>query len=189
MNYVPIVRCLLLLLAAVMLLFGAVDRLVPRAHYVDSDPKPGSVLSRLPSAVTITFSNELAPQSEISIASTITLTPSGELLYADGKTFSTLGPDSRDTRRLRVDLDPGLGRGLYWVKWNAVAARGKAQRFGRLCFAVGMPFPTHITSDTPGGLMEWNYRFRDYRSVWLGGVFLLGLGILLPRLTRPDHAH
>lgn len=79
---------------------------------------------------------------------------------------------------------PGLGapgRALYWVTWKAVAARGRAERFGRLCFGVAMPVPAHIMRDIPGALSERDGDERRRRAVLVGGVLLLALGALLPR--------
>ena len=179
-----IIRAALLFFGSVMLLFGACDLLAPRARYVSSSPEPGAALAAPPASVTISFSDELAPESDIAVASTITLPPSGGPVYADGKRFTASGPDPGDSRgrTLRADLEPGLPRGLYWVQWRAVAARGKAERLGMFCFGAGMPVPADITRDMPGALGEWDNKRRGRRAALLGGVLLVALGALLPRL-------
>ncbi len=187
MTSVPgqIVRALLLFFGAVMLLFGVWQQLEPRANYVSSSPEPGATLATAPDGVTISFSNELTAESEVSVASTITLSPSGETIYGDGKRFTARGANRHDSmgRTLHVDLDPGLPRGLYWVRWTAVAVRGRARRSGRLCYAVGMPVPEHVTRDMPGALDERNYRWREHRATLLSGVLLLALGVFLPQFA------
>jgi methionine-rich copper-binding protein CopC len=177
-----VVRALLLVFGAIMLLFGVWQLLAPRARYVSSSPQPGSILTESPRSVTVTFSDELAPESKISVASTITLSPSGETIYGDGKRYTAQGPDPEDPQRrtLRVDLGSELTHGLYWVQWTTVARRGYAQRSGRLCYAVGMRIPAHLTRDLPGGLYERDYRKRRRRAALIGGVVLLALGAFVP---------
>ncbi|HEU5236394.1 MAG TPA: copper resistance protein CopC [Pyrinomonadaceae bacterium] len=184
MSSLLILRAAFLVLGAVILLCWGVYRLVPRARYVSSNPQAGAVLTVPPETVSISFSNELTVDSEISVASTITLSPSGESLYGEGKVFAASGPDSHDpqNKTLRVNLDPGLAKGLYWVKWRTTAARGGAQRYGNFCFSAGMPIPTSITRDRPGGFREENPRFRDYRAVLLAGIILLTFCVALPYL-------
>ena len=183
-----IIRILLLFFGSVMLLFGMYQLMVPRASFVNSSPAPGVELAALPESVAVSFSDELAPESTIAVGSTITLSPSGEKVYSDGKKFTARGPDPGDPqhRTLRVVLEPGLPRGLYWVEWTAVVARGKSKRFGRFCFGAGMPVPADITRDAAGGLWERDYKWRGNRAALLGGVLLLGLGALLPRMMRRE---
>lgn len=170
-----------------MLLFGVYDLLTPRARYVNSSPAPGAELAAVPTSVTVGFSDELAPESTISVTSTITLSPSGEKVYLDGKKFTAAGPDPSDPqhRTLRAVVEPGLPGGLYWVDWTAVAARGKSKRFGRFCFGAGMPVPPDITRDS-GALWERDYKWRGNRAALIGGVLLIGLGTLLPRMMRRE---
>ncbi|HKE58936.1 MAG TPA: copper resistance protein CopC [Pyrinomonadaceae bacterium] len=185
MNHSVILRVSLLLLGAVILTCWVFYHLVPRASFVTSNPHPGAVLATPPETVSINFSDELAANSEISVASTITLGPSGESLYGDGKTFTSAGLDHHDPQHktLTVNLDPGLPKGLYWVKWKTSAARGGAQRYGNFCFSAGMPIPASITRAEPGGFREENPRFRDYRAVLLGGLFLLAFAVALPYIS------
>jgi len=184
-----ITRALFLFWGSVMLLFGTWDLLVPRARYVGSSLEPGAVVSSPPAAVTVSFSEELAPESEINVASTVSLSPSGERVYSGGeKVTAASGLDLGDPRRrtLRADLEPGLPGGLYVVNWKAVAAQGRAKRFGRFYFGAGMAVPEHIMSEMRGTLRERDYEYPLWgrRSALLGGVLLVALGALLPRLTR-----
>ena len=182
MNHSPFLRASLLLLGAAALLCWVVYRLAPRARYVSSTPQPGAVLNVPPETVSIKFSDELIADSEISVASTVTLTAAGEILYGDGKTFTAAKPDPQDPehKTLSVNLDRGLAKGLYWIKWKTTAAWGGAQRYGYFCFSAGMPIPASITRDEPGGFREENPRFRNYRAVLLAGLFLLAFGVALP---------
>ena len=181
-----IIRGLLLFFGSVMLLFGACDVMAPRARYVTSIPAPGTQIAAVPASVTVSFSDELAPESTIAVASTITLSPSGERVYADGKKFTAAGPDSSDpqNRTLRAVLEPGLPGGLYWVEWTAVAARGKSRRSGRFSFGAGMPVPPDNRRDEGSALRERDYKWRGTRAALLGGVLLIALGALLPRMLR-----
>ena len=150
-----IIRILLVFFGSVMLLFGMYQLMVPRANFINSTPAPGVELAALPESVAVSFSDELAPESTIAVGSTITLSPSGEKVYSDGKKFTARGPDPGDPqhRTLRVVLEPGLPRGLYWVEWMAVAARGKSMRFGRFCFgpACRCRRTSHVTRRAGSG--------------------------------------
>ena len=184
MSLTSLMRALLLFCGSLMLLFGVWHLLAPSAQYVTSNPGPGSVLALPPQQVSIIFTEELASESTITVTSTIRLSPSGEQVYSDGDRFVSSGPDASDPQRrtLRVELDPNLPAGLYWVQWKAVAARGKAERFGTLCFGVGMLVPDHITRDMPGAFREHDSQRRRRRAALLGGLLLIALGGLFPHL-------
>lgn len=177
-------RAVLLFFGSLMLLFGVWHLLVPKAQYATSNPAPGSVIAVPPQEVSVSFTEELDRESTITVTSTITLSPSGEQVYSDGEKFTSSGPDATDPQRrtLRVKLEPKLPAGLYWVRWKAVAARGKAQRLGTLCFGAGMLVPDHITRDMPGAFREHDYQWRRRRAALLGGLLLIALGGLLPHL-------
>lgn len=174
----------LLFFGSLMMLFGLWHLLVPKAEYATSNPAPGSVLAVPPQEVSVSFTEELDSKSTMTVRSTITLSPAREQVYGDGEEFASSGPDAADPQRrtLRVKLKPELPAGLYWVQWKAVAARGKAQRFGTLCFGAGMLVPDHVTRDMPGALREHDYQWRGRRAALLGGLFLIALGALLPRV-------
>jgi methionine-rich copper-binding protein CopC len=186
-NVGSVSRFILIVIGSLMLLFAAVDRLAPRARYINSNPAPAVSLTAPPEAVTINFSSDLAPESEISVVSTITLLSSGELSYGDGRRLTSSHPDENTSRRsLQLNLPRELERGLYWVSWTAIAARGGAKSFGRYCFSIGMPIPEHLRDDA---LFERNYRERQYRTVFLAGVLLILLGALLSlrRSSRSEY--
>jgi len=184
MGLHSISRAVLLFCGSLMLLFGVWHLLVPKAQYSTSNPAPGAVLAVPPQEVSVSFTEQLDSESTITVTSTITLSPSGAQVYSDGEKFASFGPDATDPQRrtLRVKLDPELPAGLYWVQWKAVAARGKAQRFGTFCFGVGMLVPDHITREMPGAFREHNYQWRRRRAALLGGLLLIALGALLPPL-------
>jgi len=171
-------RLAFLIIGGVLLLFAAWNFLVPRPHYSTSTPAPSTVLSTMPDAVSVQFTGDLAPESSISVVSTVTVSASGEKAYGDGKRFTaTRGADART---LNVGLDSDLPNGLYWVSWSAVAARGRAKRFGNFCFSVGMPIPEGATRDRQGAVVEHDYQYREQRAVLVGGFLLVVLGLIIP---------
>ena len=78
-------RAFLICLGLFMSLFGLNDIFTPRAHFISSNPEPGKSLYAAPTAVTVKFSDELAPESAISVVTTVILKPSGDLSYPGGK--------------------------------------------------------------------------------------------------------
>ena len=82
-------RLLLIGIGLILSLFGLNDLFTTRARFVNSNPAPGTSVYSPPTVVTVTFSEELAPQSEISVVSTVTLLPSGETSYSSGGKAST----------------------------------------------------------------------------------------------------
>src|SRR4030095_15600747 len=99
-------RLAFLIIGGVLLLFAAWNFLVPRPHYSTSTPAPSTVLSTMPDAVSVQFTGALAPESSISVVSTVTVSASGDKVYGDGKRFTaTRGADART---LNVGLDSDL---------------------------------------------------------------------------------
>ncbi|HSE21905.1 MAG TPA: copper resistance protein CopC [Pyrinomonadaceae bacterium] len=184
MAFSSLIRAVLIFIGSVLLVFGTWDKLRPRGRYESSSPKPGSVLSRAPELVTIQFSDALDWESELSVVSTITLEPNGEAIFEDGEPVIVHGPSPENPRALNILMPSDKRPGLYWVRWRVVTARGKAARFGSFCFGVGMPIPEHITRETPGGFSERDERERSYRAVLLGGLLLVVLGVVFPRVSR-----
>jgi methionine-rich copper-binding protein CopC len=180
-------RAVVLFIGAVMLQFGLSDLLAPRARYVRSSPEPGATLAAPPPAVTVSFSDELSPDSEISVRRTISLSPSGEKNYSREEnvaTVSRLEPADPHRRSLRADLAQELPGGLYVVNWSTIAARGRAQRFGTFYFGIGMPVPANITRDMRGAIRERDYKRRGRRATLISGVLLIALGVAQPWLPR-----
>ena len=183
MAFSSLIRAVLLFIRAVLLVFGTWDKLRPRARYENSSPTPGAVLPRAPELVTIQFSDALDRDSEMSVVSTITLQPNGETVFEDGDPVLVHGPSPENPRALNIKMPSDKPPGLYWIRWRAVTAKGKAARFGSFCFGVGMPIPDHITRKTPGGFSERNERERGHRAVLLGGLLLVVLGVVFPKIS------
>jgi methionine-rich copper-binding protein CopC len=188
MNAKP-ARLILLVIGSVLLLFAAWNWLVPRPRYLSSTPSPNSVLTTMPTTVSLEFSDPLDRESTLAVASTITLSAEGQEVYGDGKRFTAAGPSAGHGRILSVALDPNLPKGFYWVSWSAVAARGKAKSFGDFCFSVGMPIPESIARDRRSAVVEHDYRYRDQRAMVVGGFLLIALGLLLPHFRDSDGRH
>jgi len=180
-----LIRAVLLFIGSVFLVFGTWDKLRPRARYESSSPTPGAVLPRNPELVTIQFSDALDRESEMSVVSTITLKPNGETVFEDGEPVMVHGPSPENPRALNILMPGDKPPGLYWVRWRAVTVRGKAARFGSFCFGLQMPVPDHITRETLGGFSERNDRERSHRAVLLGGILLVVLGVVFPKISGP----
>jgi methionine-rich copper-binding protein CopC len=177
-----IVRALLLVLGAIMLLFGLWFQFGPRARYTGSSPKPGSVLSESPSNITINFSRELTAESRMTVVSTMTVSPSGEAIHEDRRVSTITGPDTNDAQgqTLRVNVSPELPAGLYWVNWTVFPKSVGVRSYGSFYFVVGMPLPTYLTGDSSGGLHEQHRPGRRQRAVLISGVILLAMGFFIP---------
>jgi len=177
-----VIRGAALAIGTVLLLFGIGEQLVPRASFDRSNPQPGATLSTPPTSVSVTFNDKLAEESEMSVSSTITLSPLGQAIYGDGQVFRTRGPDWHDSdhRTLRVVMDQNLAHGLYWVNWTTVAAYGHARSSGRFCYAVGMAVPESLVRDQ-GGFYERDYRWRGHRAALLAGILMVVIAVFSPK--------
>ena len=87
----------LVVLGALMLLFGAADGLRARASYVDSQPAAGVTLASSPRAVRVTLAARLGPGSSLSI---IRLAGKPGEFPRDVKIASRLAPDDPDQRTI-----------------------------------------------------------------------------------------
>jgi methionine-rich copper-binding protein CopC len=184
----------LIALGLLMVFMAVNDWLKLRARYVSSQPGPGTTVAAPPATVIIRFSEGLDSSSTITVRSTVTLTPSGDETPSGRDVTTRSGVDVTDPqeRSLRAELQTGLPRGLYRVEWHAVAARGKAWRYGVFYFGIGMPAPAHVFGFRGGPLYERDgglgVRVRGGRhtrvQLLLSGIFLISLGLLLPR-RRP----
>ena len=160
----------------IMVVFGLTDLFQTRPHFVSSFPEPGQSMASPPTAVTVTFSEELSPVSTISVVSTVTEKTSGELSYSGGEkvnTTSAIDIYSPPNRSLKTILQLDLPNGLYRVDWNAVAAKTRAQRFGSFYFGAGMPVPDHILREGTDSLREKDFEYeKGGRASALGGGFI-----------------
>src|SRR5438128_3666797 len=62
-----IIRGLFVLVGSLLLLVGVADLNALRARFVNSQPEAGTAVAAPPTAVTVSFSDELAPESRISV--------------------------------------------------------------------------------------------------------------------------
>lgn len=176
-----IIRALLLVLGAIMLIFGLWYQLAPRSRYVDSSPQPNSVLSDSPDNVTVNFNRELSAQSRMNVLAMVTISPTGEETHKVGKVYEVNGPDPNDASRktLRVNVSPELARGTYCVQWTAHPSLG-VRSHGMFYFAVGMPLPPYLAEGSPEGLYEQYWPRRRHRAMLIGGVILLLMAFFIP---------
>jgi methionine-rich copper-binding protein CopC len=183
------VRTILIGFGLTMLIFGLVDLFQTRPHFVSSNPEPGKSLYAPPTAVTVTFSDELTPESSISVVPTVSLKPSGEQSYSGGgkvNTTSAIDIHGPEKRSLKAILQLELPNGLYRVNWNVVAAKNGAQRYGSFYFSAGMAVPDHILREGTNSLEEKDVEYiRDWRASALGGgvIFVL-LGLIWKHFPR-----
>lgn len=164
-----------------MLIFGLWYHLAPRSRYVDSSPRPNSVLSDSPDNVTVNFNRELSAQSRMNVLAMVTLSPKGEETHKVGKVYDVNGPDPTDASRktLRVNVSPELPRGTYCVQWT-VHPRLGVRSHGMFYFAVGMPLPPYLAEGSPEGLYEQYWPRRRHRATLIGGVILLLMAFFIP---------
>ena len=172
-----------------MFFFGLNDLFTARAHFVNSIPAPGKSVYAPPTAVTVTFSEALAPGSEMSVMSTVTLKPSGEARYSGGErvsSTSTIDIYDPQHRSLKAILLLELPNGLYRVDWTTIAAKTRAQRFGSFYFGAGMPVPDHILKEGADSLRERDFEYEEgsRASALVGGFILVLLGIFWKQFPR-----
>jgi len=175
-----------------MVLFGGYDLiLMPKAIFVEARPEPGKLLHEAPTAVLVTFSREIKPESNLSVLSTVTMKGSGEISYSGGERVSSSSSVDIYTpgkRSLKVILTTDLPSGLYRVDWSTVTAESQAKRYGSYYFGVDMPVPDHILREGSNSLREEDVNYSDEvnlpRSAVATGLLLMGLsafGKWIPR--------
>jgi len=184
-----VVQVLFIGFGLIMVVFGLTNLFQTRPHFASSHPKPGQSMASPPTAVTVTFTEELSPESTISVVSTVIVKPSGELSYFGGEKVNTTsaidiyGPLHRS---LKAILQLDLPNGLYRVDWNALAAKTRAQRFGSFYFGAGMPVPDHILREGTDSLREKDFEYeKGWRASALGGGFIfIFIGLFLKQFPR-----
>jgi len=176
------VRTFLIGLGLIMSLFGLNDIFTTRACFVSSNPQPGKSIYAPPTAVTVTFSEELTPQSTISVVSTVRLNSSGEPSYSGGEKVSTSSaidiydPKHRTLKAILM-LEPPSG--LYRVDWTAIAAKNEAGRFGSYYYAAGMAIPDHILREGKNSLREEDINYFDEINLPESAVFAGSILVLI----------
>lgn len=181
MGIAYVLRVPLVFVGLALLLFGLWDLVTPRARFVKSNPPAGASIGNSPAAVTVSFTNKLASESNIDVTSTIKLLPSGETEYLAGKSVvlkSQIDRADPSGKSIRADLQPDLHKGLYWVNWRTTTAGWRSVSYGKTPFGVGMTIPAYITRDMDGPIWERNYQYRSRRVALIGGVLLIVLGLL-----------
>ena len=171
----------LVALGAAMLIFGAAAGLRPQLSYVSSQPASGATLGRGPATVRVTLAARLDPGSSVSL---IRLT--GNSSVNDGprdvEIASRLATDDLDQRTIEGVPARRLSTGLYRVGWWARPAGGGSAHYGSFSFGVDVPVPADTTDDIHS-MSERDAGARRRRQTVLGGVLLIVLGALLPRLV------
>ena len=166
----------------ILSIFGLNEVFTPRAHFIASNPEPGKSLYAPLTAVTVTFSDELAPESTISVVTTATVKPSGDLSYSGGEKVSTSSaidiydPQHRTLKAILM-LEPP--NGLYRVDWTAIAAKNKAGRFGSYYYAAGMAIPDHILREGKNSLIEEDIKYFDEINLPESAVFAGSILVLI----------
>jgi methionine-rich copper-binding protein CopC len=163
----------LIVLGALMLLFGAGEALRARARYVSSDPAPGATLAAPPGAVRVRFERALDPSSRLRVSRTAPGEVASQVAVS-----SALDPGDAERATLTAALSEASA-GIYHVNWHVMPAAGGSARAGSFRFAVGMPLP----EDAAGGKLEDRIAGeRKKRKTVLGGLVLMLLGAGLPFL-------
>jgi len=175
----------------ILSILGLNEIFTSRAHFITSNPEPGKSLYAPLTAVTVTFSDELAPESTISVVTTATLKPSGDLSYSEKEEASTSSAiDIYDPkhRTLRAILMLEPPNGLYRVDWTAIAAKNKAGRFGSYYYAAGMAVPDHILKEGKNSLQEEDINYFDGinlpESAIFAGLVLVSVGVFWNYLPK-----
>jgi copper transport protein len=107
--------------------FAAAPAASAHALVVASDPAPGATLTRLPKAVTVTFSEKIVP-----LFSTLRVTNSAGRAVGTGKAHLVPG----DELEFAIGL-PALLDGVYTVSWTAVSSDDGHASSGSFTFGVG----------------------------------------------------
>lgn len=151
----------LLCLAAVLWLMLVGTQALAHASLVRTEPANASVLAQPPSAVTLTFNEDVTPTRI-------------ELVEPDGSSIEPRAIHT-DGATLSVQL-PTLGQGSHALSWHAISADGHPIS-GVLAFSVGTAAaqPTPVSGQMPGSLAAaiWLARVALYLGLLfgVGGVF------------------
>ena len=166
----------LTVLGGLLLLFWAVTGLRARPAYVDSLPAVGSSLDQAPAVIRVTFTTALDSASTLSLVQ-VPVAPGNGEIAREIPILSRLAADDPQQRTIE-GIPPGLGQGLYLVRWAALpAGGGGVSRHGSFSFGVGAAVPEDSAGSTYS-LYERDDGARGHRSTFVGGLLLLVLGVL-----------
>ncbi len=165
---IALVWCLVALLA--LALAGTASA---HSNLVSSDPKDGATLAAAPPKITLVFSEELQPDSNL-----ISVTDAGGAQVDNGDTRLDLNDPKRVT--LTVTLKAGLGAGTYTISWKNMSADGHSEE-GSLSFkvaaATAAPTPTSVPATGAGDAAPLG-------AILAGALLLAGAGLGLRRWVR-----
>jgi methionine-rich copper-binding protein CopC len=168
-------------LGALLLAFGAADRLRTRPSFASSEPAPGAMLEAPPTLVRVSFGAALDPASSLSITRLVLPPHTGEQ-PEEVEIADRIAPTDPERRTLEA-APPRLRSGLYRVSWHALPAAGGVPRHGSFSFGIGVPVP----ADAAGAVHSLRDRDSGSRGrsrTLAGGTLLLALGLLpLRRLS------
>ncbi len=137
----PVIALAAVLVAVATLLLHGGSTASAHASLMKSNPTDKQVLAATPTAIAMTFSQNLADTP----GSFIWVTLNGESVVAGDTTVSPT-----DTKTMSVPLNDGLGAGKYFVFWKSTSADDGGVTFGRFTFFVGTPDPADV-ANTPAG--------------------------------------
>jgi methionine-rich copper-binding protein CopC len=125
-------------LAATILLYGG-HAASAHSSLQSSNPADKQVLTTAPSAVTLSFSDDLVASP-------------GSFIWVSSGGESVMAGDSMlmDSKTVMVSLKSGLATGKYFVFWKSTAADDGGVTFGQFTFFVGNPDPADVAATAPG---------------------------------------
>jgi copper transport protein len=131
----------LVVLASAFAAFGALPRASAHASYDHSNPSDKQVLASAPSALTISFVENILGW------------PGTFAMVSNGDTTVSAGPGTvslSDTKTLVVPMNSGLKPGKYDVFWKSTSADDGGVTFGHFSFFVGSASPSDVSSSAAG---------------------------------------
>jgi methionine-rich copper-binding protein CopC len=164
----------LVTLGTLVIAFGALESLRPRARYVSSDPAPGTAIASSPALVRVTFDGALDPSSALSVTRMATRSDIRDDTTAITRSGG-LDPNDSARRALKAELS-GIPDGLYHAVWSVAPAAGGVVRHGSFYFGVGAAGTDSVSESEP--LEERDSGERQRRRAFAGGVLVLVLGVV-----------
>jgi LPXTG-motif cell wall-anchored protein len=161
---------------AAVLLLSAVFAAPAGAHarLVSSNPSAGATLSSQPTTVNVTYGEETSlTKSTLQVFyQTAAASPQVQADNGDGQV------NVNDRTKASVTLKPGLGAGIYTVKWHTLTEDDNGQADGTFTFTVTGGASTDSGPATTGGSGP-TLPTTGEPAGWLPGAGLLAALILL----------